>query len=173
MHRRAYLGLAAGTAVTLAGCTASALPGPDLGSDSTPSPACPAVLDVDRTACPGDERPLAIDRSRTTVSGDRWSLVVGVTNRSGEPLGLNPYAWSVFRHDDDRWRHVAPDATIEPWRELSPGERYAWQLTARSADHDDTDQRVFLDLTPGTYAFAVPFRGRERIGAVVTFDVTA
>lgn len=170
MQRRAVLGLAVGAASAIAGCTASALPSPDLSGDD-PGPDCPAVLDVERTVCPGADGPLAVERSSATVSGEAWSLVVAVTNQADAPVGLNPYAWSVFRRTAEGWEHVAPDAHIEPWLELGPGESYAWQLTAGGDGLDDSDQRVTLDLEPGTYAFAVPLRATEPVAATVTFEV--
>lgn len=174
MHRRRFLGLVAGAAGAIAGCSARAFPNPDVGGQPTPASTCPAVVDIDRTVCPDDDAgPLGVEQSGTTVSGEGWSLVVTVENRSDDPIGTNPYAWSLFRRDGDRWRYVAPDAHIEPWLELAPGGRYAWQLTAGGDGLDDVDQRVFLDLAAGTYAFAVPFRANERVAAIATFDVTA
>lgn len=171
MRRRTYLGLAAGAAGGLAGCTASALPGADLPGDDDRA-GCPALLDVERTICPGEPGPVEVQRSGGTVAGDAWSLVVAVSNGSDAPVGLNPYAWSVSRRVDDGWRQVAPDAHIEPWQELAPGGRYAWQLTAGGDGLDDADQRVVLGLEPGRYAFAVPLRAERRLGAVATFEVT-
>lgn len=172
MHRRRYLGLAAGVAAGLAGCAARAIPGAQPPADAGEAGHCPSVLAVDRTVCPEDDGPLSIERSSETVSGDAWSLVVTVTNESTDPIGVNPYAWSVYRRDGDRWRHVAPTAAIEPWIQLEPDDRYVWQLTAGAGGLADADLRVFLEVAPGTYAFAVPFRAANRIGAVVTFDVT-
>lgn len=172
MDRRRYLGLAAGVAAGLAGCAARAIPGADPPAEPGDPGRCPAVLEVDRTICPADDGPLMIERSSETVSGRDWSLVVTVTNASADPLSVNPYAWSVYRQDGGRWQHVAPDASIEPWIQLEPDDRYVWQLTAGAEGLADADLRVFLDVDPGTYAFAVPFRAESRIGAVVTFDVT-
>lgn len=171
MRRRRYLSLAAAGAAGLTGCTARALPDALSGAPG-PSDGCPSVLDVDRRVCPGDDGPLSIEQSSETVTGDAWSLVVTVTNESAEPLGANPYAWSVYRRDGSRWRHVAPNASNEPWLELRPDERYVWQLTAAAGGLADADQRVYLALDPGTYAFAVPFRADGRIGATITFDVS-
>lgn len=171
MRRRTVLGLAAGGVAGLAGCTASALPKlPQPGGESVE---CPSLPDVERSVCPGDDGPISIQRSGTTVSGDAWSLVVSVTNRATEPVELNPDAWSVWRDADGGWEHVAPDAHIEPWRELPPRTRYAWQLTTGQVSLKEVDQRVFLDLPAGRYAFTVPIRTTERLGAVATFEVTS
>lgn len=170
MRRRAFLGLAAVAAAAGAGCTASALPSPGLAGDD-PDVACPAVLDVDRTVCPGVDGPLTVERSSATVAGDAWSLVVSVTNGSDATVGLNPYAWSVLRRTADGWEQVAPEAHIEPWTELGPGSTYAWQLTPRADELADVDQRVTVDLRAGTYAFGVPVTGAERVGAVAAFEV--
>lgn len=172
MQRRRYLGLAAGVAAGLAGCAARAIPGAEPPTEPGSPGRCPAVLEADRTVCPEGGGPLSIEQSSGTVSGDDWSLVVTVTNETADPLGVNPYAWSVYRHEGDRWQHVAPDAAVEPWIQLGPDDRYVWQLTAGAGGLADADHRVFLDVDPGTYAFAVPFRADNRIGAVVTFDVT-
>lgn len=172
MRRRRYLSLAAGAAVGLAGCAARALPGADSSPESAEPAHCPGVLDVERTVCPGADGPVSIERSAGTVSGDAWSLVVTVTNESPDPVDVNPSAWSVHRQDGDRWAQVAPDTATEPWVELRPDEGYVWQLTATAGGLADADHRVFLDLAPGTYAFAVLLRAGDRLGAVVTFNVT-
>ena len=175
MHRRRFLGtaaLAAGAA--LAGCTASALPSPnadDPGPNAAPLDDCPDLLDADRTRCPGDGGPLAVRRSVPRVAGEDWSLRVAVENVGEATYGTNPYAWSVYRHEDDGWHRVAPDATVEPWLELPPGDTYAWLLTPGETPVGDADQRVFLDLEPGLHAFAVPFRGPDRVAAVAPFEV--
>lgn len=171
MRRRGFLELAAGLAAGLAGCTASALPSLHPSDGGGPDD-CPSLLDVERSVCPGDDAPISVERSGTTVAGDTWFLVVTVTNRAAEPVGFNPYAWSVLRDAEGGWEHVAPDAHIEPWRELPPGARYAWQLTAGQVGLREVDQRVFLDLPAGRYAFAVPLRATEHLGAVATFEVT-
>lgn len=172
MQRRAFLALSAGAATGLAGCTMNALQGAAGPASPSPSSQCPALVDADRTVCPDDEgRPLSIARSSQRVSGDDWSLQVVVANRAAEPYGVNPYAWAVYRKGDDDWTRVAPDAAIEPWVELDPGEAYAWLLSAAGAGPGDADQRVLLDLGPGTYAFAVPFRGPDRVAAVAPFAV--
>lgn len=172
MRRRVFLGLTGALAPGLAGCTASALSSlHEPGGDETDD--CPSLLDVDRSVCPGDDAPISVERSGTTVSGDAWSLVVTVTNRTAEPVGFNPYAWSVLRAAEGGWEPVAPDAHTEPWRELQPQSRYTWQLTAGQVGLKEVDQRVFLDLPAGRYAFAVPVRTTERLGAVAAFEVTS
>lgn len=172
MHRRTYLGLAAGAMAGLAGCTASALPGPDPTPTSSVG-GCPDLVDADRSVCPGDTAgSLAVELSAETVSGDDWTLAVTVTNRATAPYGFNPYAWSVYRADEDGWDRVAPDAHIEPWRELDPGASYTWQLSATEGAAGEADQRVFLDLDHGRHAFVITFDGADRAAAVAPFTVT-
>ena len=168
MRRRALLGLAAGAAAGRAGCTASALPDPGLTGGDEPGP---AVLDVDRTVCPGGDGPVAVERSSETVVAEDWSLVVSLTNRSGDAIGLNPHGWSVHREAAGGWTKVAPDAHFEPWFELAPGEAYTWLLSDGERGLADADQRVTLSLSAGRHAFAVPVRGPTRIGAVAPFTV--
>jgi hypothetical protein len=172
MRRRRYLTLAAGAAAGLAGCAARAIPGSERPAEPDEPEGCPAELAFERTVCPGVDGPVSIEQSGETVSGDTWSLVVTATNESTDSVGVNPQAWAIYRQDGDRWEHVAPDVSIEPWIELRPDERYVWQLTAGAGGLADADHRVFLDIDPGTYAFAVPFRAATRLGAMVTFDVT-
>lgn len=172
MRRRRYLSLVGAATTGLAGCAARALPGAGPSPESDEVAHCPGLLAVDRTVCPGADGPVSIERSAGTVSGDAWSLAVTVTNESADPVGVDPSAWSVYQQDGDRWGPVAPEAAIEHWTELQPADRYDWQLTAGAGGLTDADHRVFLDLAPGTYAFAVPIRAATRIGAVVTFDVT-
>lgn len=173
MQRRRYLALSVGTVATLGGCLADTRPSAVLSREKATPIECPPVLDVERTVCPGQDGPVTVDRSRRSVSGDSWSLVVTVTNRTDQPIGLTPYGWSVFRWGEDGWRSVAADAHIDPWQTLASGERYAWQLTAGSNSLDDADQRVLLDLGPGDYAFAVRLRKTGSLGAVAVFDVTS
>ena len=170
MHRRTLLSLAAGTLAGLAGCTVRALP--DGGSTPAPAPECPDLLDTDRTVCPHDaEEPLEVHRSAPSTAGPGWTLSVAVTNRAEEAYGCNPYAWSVFEHDDGRWERLAPDAWIEPWTELEPGATYTWLLSGAEGDRAGADQRIVLDLAPGTYAFAIALEGPSRIAAVAPFEV--
>lgn len=173
MRRRTYLGLGLGALTPLAGCTLGATPSPAPAARGTPRERCPALLDADRTVCPGDESgPLAVTRSREAVLGGAWSLAASATNRADHPYATSPHAWSVFRQDGTGWSTVAPDAGMQPRLTLAPGEAYTWQLSASAGRTDGADQRVVLDPEPGTYAFAVPFRGPDRVAAVATFDVT-
>lgn len=167
-RRRVLGGLATGAAVVLAGCTARAL-GPATGDPAAGG--CPSPLSAERTVCPGDDGPLDVRRSVTRVSLPDWSLAVTVVNRSAGTIGTNPYAWSVFRREGDAWRRVAPEAVVEPWVELSPGDAYRWLLANGDDPAADADQRVVLDLAPGRHAFAVPLEGDGRVAAVAPFEV--
>lgn len=173
MLRRRFLGTAAlAVGAALSGCTASALPSPgrdDSAPDDVPLDGCPDLLDADLTRCPGDGGPLAVRRSARRVAGEDWSLRVSVENVGEATYGTNPHAWSVYRREADAWDHVAPDATVEPWLDLRPGAAYTWLLTAGETPVGDADQRVFLDLDPGVYAFAVRFAGPETVATVATF----
>lgn len=172
MRRRSFLCAAAGTAVGLAGCTATAIPGAGGPDTPTPRPDCPALLEPDRTVCPRrTDGPLRVLRSDERVSGVGWTLGVTVTNTTASSYRFDPYGWSVFRQAGDAWERVAPDAHGEPVRELAPGDHFIWQLTTTEPDLSNADQRVFLDLGPGAYAFAVPFRGPDQVGAVAPFAI--
>lgn len=171
MRRRAFLGLVAGAATGGAGCTANALPSPPRQDEGVPAD-CPTVPDVERTVCTSADGPVSVERSSASVSGDAWSLVVAVRNRGDGPIGLDPYGWSVLGGADGGWTPVAPAAYSGPWRELVPGARYAWRLTAGGDGLAAVDQEVFLDLSVGPYAFAVRVRAGGLLGAVATFEVT-
>lgn len=190
MERRTFvsLGIAAGVSV-LAGCTASAFPGNDTSQPTTASPDgdgtptatasptqsdpvadCPELADADRTVCaPNETGLLAVRQSTETGTAGDWSLLVTVTNQADVPYGMNPYAWALYRPSGDGWRRIAPDAHIEPWTELAPGKAYTWQLGTADAKAT-ADQRVFVDLDPGKYAFVVTFDGPDRVAAVATFE---
>lgn len=171
MDRRTYLGLGAGLAAGLAGCTANALPGSDLMGEPTPQRTCPAIGDFERTVCPTDDGPVAVTRSSRTVSGETWSLVVGVINQTERGLAITPSGWSLFSRSQNGWTTVVPAARVQESRTLEPGERYEWQLTAGSEALSDPDRRVYLDLTAGEYAFVVPVGTDRRYAAVVPYDV--
>ncbi len=171
MHRRTYLGLGAGLAAGLAGCTANALRRPDLMGEPTPMRTCPAIGDFERTVCPADDDPVAVTRSSRTVSGDTWSLLVGLTNQTERGLRVTPSGWSLLRRSEDGWTPVVPAARVQESRTLEPGERYEWQLTAGSEALSDPDRRVYLDLAPGEYAFVVPVGTDRRYAALTPFDV--
>lgn len=172
MRRRSFLRLATVSVVGLAGCTATALPGAHETDGDLPSRDCPDLLDADLTVCPQlDGGPLTVERSRETVSSDRSSLRLSVTNRDEVPYRFNPYGWSVYRQIDGHWARVTADADTEPRRELAPGDRFAWQLSTAEPTLDVADQRIFLSLAPGRYAVAIPFHGPDRVAAVGPFDV--
>lgn len=172
MRRRSYLRLATASVVGLAGCTAIAGPEPD-DPDGTPTGACPELLGGDRTVCPHrDAGPLTVDRRGGTISSDRWSLAVAVTNRSESGYRFAPDDWTIFRRIDDRWATAVPDTGIpERHVALEPGDRYVWGLTAGGPVTADVDRRVTVDLDPGRYGLAVPFSGPDRVVVVAGFSV--
>lgn len=172
MRRRSYLRLATVASAGLAGCTASALPGGGAPETPTPRPDCPRLLDADRTVCPRRAvGPLSVDQSTGTVIGADWSFAIAVTNVSGGTYRFDPYAWSVFHQTGDGWDRLTPDATDRPQRVLGPGDRFSWELTTSQPPLSNADQRVFLELEPGAYAFVVPFTGPDRVAAVGPFVV--
>lgn len=173
MDRRRYLALAGVTVAGLTGCTGTSFPGSDPAEDSSATDGCPTLLAADRTNCPSEpDGPLSVDRTSETVSGESWTLGVAVTNRGTEPYSYSPFAWSVFRQAAGGWRYELPAARTKPRVELVPDDRYGWQLATPGASTNEGDQRIFLDLSPGQYAFAVPFRGPDRVAAVASFTVT-
>lgn len=173
MRRRSFLGLAAfASAAGLAGCTATAIPGADAPATATPNRECPAVLDAEQRVCPRQpDGPLAVERSTDRVTGRPLSVAVTVLNEASTTYRFDPYGWSVFRRADADWHRVVADTGGIPRRAIAPGEQFTWQLTGTEPDLSDADQRVFLDLGSGEYAFAVPFAGPASVVAVAPFQV--
>lgn len=191
VKRRRLLGLAAGGAAAVAGCSATALPGTGSPDDRSTAD-CPAPVDTPPSVCPDDDAgPLDIERTVGTVATDAETLRVTTTNLADEPYACNPLAWSVFRRAGADWVRVAPDAHAEPRVELATGEAFTWLLTVSVLDGDDVqtaqgdptsradprvgaaaaDHRIFLALPPGRHAFVMPFDGPERLAVVAPFVV--
>ncbi|GAA0292760.1 hypothetical protein GCM10009066_04100 [Halarchaeum salinum] len=120
---------------------------------------CPSLRDADRTVCAataGADVPVVL-RPSTTALTSPGTLRFTLSNGGESTLGLNPYDWTVHRETADGWEHVAPDATIEPWREIQPGESQSWVLgvgTEPTAEGDDVACGP-LALDARTYAFSV------------------
>lgn len=150
--------------------------------------ACPPFADTaDRTICSttaGSDAPVRLDPPRPAVfeptTGDDTVETFPITlhNDSGTTFGFNPYAWALKRHTDEGWVHVAPDAVIQPWMELSPGETYTYVLSVEShpSPHADTRKAIVQNLDSGTYALVVDGLlgegdSRERIECVALFSV--
>jgi hypothetical protein len=172
MRRRSYLRLATASVVGLGGCTAIA--GFDTpGTDDPSTPDCPDRLAGTRAVCPQqDDGPLTVERTGGTVSSDRWSLAVIVTNRASTAYQFAPDGWTVFRRTDGEWAPAVPAGAVDRRRvELAPGDHYAWGLTTGGPITADVDQRVTIDLDPGRFGLVVPFRGPERVVAVAPFTV--
>lgn len=173
MDRRTYLGFGTGLLASLAGCTADALPNSELVEQATPDQGCPAVGGFERTICPTDDGPVTVTRSSETVSGDTWSLLVGVSNVAEQALAVHAAAWSLFRRSENGWTAVVPAPPVQESRALQPGDRYEWQLTAGSEGLSDPGRRVYLDLGAGQYVFVVPIAAEDPFGAVAPFEVTS
>jgi hypothetical protein len=142
--------------------------------DHTTDDDCPAVRrEVDTTLCAGDRPgfPASFSQSAAAVSSN-GDLSFTLTNEAAGSVGLNPYAWAVHRRTEKGWRHVAPDAVIQPWRTLGEGDAQTWRLavgdpvTADDTETETTTERTTsegsepvgagpLDLSPGEYAFSV------------------
>lgn len=127
---------------------------------------CPSFSeDPDRTVCyhaaPADPDLLLSAEPEVfdpyLADGDVETLRFVLYNRSGWPVGFNPYDWGIERYDGGEWTHVAPEAYPEPWTEVPAGERFAWALpaAARPAPEDPDVQPVAVALEPGVYAFHV------------------
>lgn len=190
MKRRRFLELSALsttalTSIALAGCTGAANSGGDTTTttkeDSGPHPTttvpgCPDVVDVSDAYCPGDDGPIAVTRSATSMPADDGTLAITVENTSDHKIGLNPYAWGVYRlTDDGHWERVDERAHIEPWKILEPGDSLRWRV-ASDADYKATGGAIgcSLDLDPGHYGWAVelsPETNAERFAAGAGFFV--
>lgn len=159
MRRRTYLASVAGLAATggCLGTVSAVLPGS--GRDAPSPPArCPSFDERAETVCVGDDDASAsFSRSAASV-GDGEEFVVTLTNESAEAVGLNPYAWTVYRRDGDGWTQVAPDAFVEPWRRLEAGASQSWRLQVGDASGETSADAVVIDplgLERGEHAFTV------------------
>ncbi|GGM67966.1 hypothetical protein GCM10009017_17670 [Halarchaeum rubridurum] len=158
--------------VALAGCTNGSGTdgnGTDGGGDGTTTTpveeSCPALRDADRTVCAattGADAPVVLRPSATSL-GAPGTLRFTLSNGGASTLGTNPYDWAVHRETAAGWERVAPDATVEPWRELPPGASQAWLLGVGTAPtpEDDAIGCGPLDLDDGTYAFSVAAQGDD------------
>lgn len=126
---------------------------------------CPSFTETDRTVCahtrPADA-PVWLDASAQVfepVSGNDAveTIAFRLHNESGEVFTLNPYAWAVKRRVDGEWRHVAPDAHVEPLVEVPDGERYTWILSRETHPTPNAERTLYpvVDVEHGLHAFAV------------------
>jgi hypothetical protein len=198
MHRRIVL-LAIGSAVAgTAGCLASPPTGgtptdtpgdggPDDGDPFADEP-CPSFAEsADRTVCAHTLDPETAD-VYLTVSEQVFAPTTGddsvetlrfvLHNDSETRFGMNPYAWGIERRTEDGWSHVAPDAHIEPWTYVEPGETRDWLLSVEPHPTPAGDRTVTIaeDLSSGTYAFNVSGaldedEGRTSVECVALFEV--
>jgi hypothetical protein len=159
MQRRRYLASVAGLAATggCLGALSSALPENGEGEPNAPAE-CPSFDRSATAVCVGDtDAAASFSRSSAAVSSG-GELVTTLTNESTDDVGLNPYAWTLYRRDGDGWTQVAPDAFVEPWRSLDAGESVSWHLQVGDAERTTSDDDVYvgpLDLAGGEYAFIV------------------
>lgn len=181
MKRRRFLELTALsatalTSTTLAGCTGSAGSGGGSGTTTTTDdsgdhpttvvPGCPDVTAVSQVYCPGDaDGPISVTRSARTMPAENGTITITVENTSDGKIGLNPYAWGVYRlTDDGHWDRVDDDrAHIEPWQILESGDTLRWRV-ASDADYEATGGAIgcSLDLEPGHFGWAVELKREGR-----------
>ncbi|MFB6183591.1 MAG: hypothetical protein ABEI96_03465 [Haloarculaceae archaeon] len=153
---------------------------------------CPSfVSNADRTVCYHDVDPEAdeIVLSPSTelfepTTGDDTveTVTFELHNGSERGVGLNPYAWRIERRGASGWEHVAPDAYIEPWYHVDPGQSYEWALSVapHPAPKSERTIQITQDLTGGVYAFGVDGivgagadgEGGTRVEWVALFEVT-
>lgn len=142
-------------------------PSPDPATDVFADFDCPSFTDnADRTVCYHRTDPAETDSlltadpevfDPTPTDGDAETLHFTLWNRSDRPVGLNPYAWGIERHDGDgEWSHVAPEAYPEPWTRVKPGATMQWVLPSENrGESPDEAHSLTVALEPGVYAFHV------------------
>ncbi|GGN14197.1 hypothetical protein [Halarchaeum nitratireducens] len=168
LSRRRLCGALAGTvSVALAGCSGGAGgndgdgDGDDGDGTTPPFGECPSLRAADATVCAANaDAPVVLRPSATTVTAP-GTLQFTLSNGGESTLGMNPYDWAVHRETADGWERVAPDATIEPWREIPPGASQAWMLQVGASHASPANETVVcgpLTLGAGTYAFSVVAR---------------
>lgn len=166
MRRRTFLGALAGTATagtlgvtasseSLCDSRASALAGRDDGQSADPPP-CRSFGHGDGSAvCVGDGGPVTVARSTDVVSGG--DLVVTLANENADGVGVNEYAWTVYRRDIGGWTQVAPDAFVASRVTLARGESLSWRLATGDGPASDNDDVIIdpLSLESGGHAFVL------------------
>ena len=165
LSRRRLCGVLVGSvSVALAGCTSGAGGNDGDGAGTTtPVGECPSLRAADSTVCAakaGADTPVVLRPSTTTLTAP-GTLRFTLSNGGESTLGMNPYDWAVHRETADGWERVAPDATVEPWRELPPGASQAWALQVGASHSSPENETVVcgpLTLEAGTYAFSVVAR---------------
>lgn len=157
----------------------------DLSGISCPTTREDADLRVCSTTTDLDDADIALVPPRPPLfeptAGDEMVGVfeIELRNQSESTFGFNPYSWSLKRHTDDGWDHVAPEMTPEPWMQLAPGESYTYGLAVESVPTERTDgsRRIVQDLDSGIYALIVDgllerSNGGERVECAAVFAVT-
>ena len=146
---------------------------PPAGTDTpleTPTPDgldvdCPSFAATDKTYCAGAIPPEfgvrfdASSRRFEPVSGNDAVETITFTlrNETGNPFTLNPYAWRLFRLEEEQWRHVAPAEHLDPLVELPAGAAFEWVLSRESHPTPSADRRLYptVAVQNGVHAFAV------------------
>lgn len=160
MKRRTYVASVFGLAAT-GGCisaVSSVMAGDEEPGSPNPTPTrCPSFDGDADSVCIGEEATVSFARSEAAVSsGD--ALAVTLTNEAADEVGLNPYAWTLYRRDGDDWTQVAPDAFVEPWRGLDSGESLSWHVQVGGEERTPSEEGIHvgpLGLERGEYAFTV------------------
>jgi hypothetical protein len=148
---------------------------------------CPSFTETDRTVCwhtRADSdvflEPSAAVFRPVANDGTVETITFTLHNDSDGTFELNPYAWAVKRKDDGEWRHVAPDAYVEPLIPVLPGETFEWVLSRQPHPTPETDRRLYptAEVGAGRHAFAVDgllgeesAADQERVECVALFDV--
>lgn len=140
-------------------------PQPDAATDVFADVGCPSFDDhADETVCYHDADVETADLLLTAEpevfdpylgDDDVEALQFVLYNQSDWPIGFNPYAWGIERHDDGEWSHVAPETYPEPFVEQRPGTAMRWILPAESGSPPAGDDvhPLSVALDPGVYAF--------------------
>jgi hypothetical protein len=96
-----------------------------------------------------------------------------LVNHGRDPLGGNPYDWTLYKLVDGEWLHVAPWAIPVPYGRISPGGTFEYALRAFNGQAVPCDDAKSVGhLGGGTYAFETGF-SRETEDEKVTTPVPA
>lgn len=185
MQRRTVLASMSAVVVGCAGClgrtTADGSNNSSNGGTTSERPIadepCPSFTDtVDRTICyhtrDREEETVYVEPSDTV--GTVESLEFTLHNQAEHTVGLNPYAWTIYRQGTTDWKHVAPDAVPEPYLMLSPGETIRWSLTPDSSStpgKTDTDREGNDTVHDGPAKTGQPMTAQETQPRTITIDL--
>ncbi|GKZ12371.1 hypothetical protein [Haladaptatus sp. T7] len=189
MNRRRALACVG--SVLLAGCLSESTPGgsdpaasnatngttttTEQPNTSTGTPASPTLEIPAENHCPSfgesrvvcsvdadDGTTLQMVPSKTRVDLPKATVSFTLRNETGATFTTNYYGWSVSKHVDGEWFHIAPQIVPEPAMMLESGDSHTWTLTidntdldAASARSQGTDDIALVGLGGGTYAFGI------------------